>query len=200
LEYEAKVVRAALKATYEVNRENIPNRFIEEAQGLSDGTGISFNTIIEFAMIPELAIGGCSMYGAWGKATSQSLQGNLIQLRALDWAMGPYVKYPAVMVYHPNEGDGHSFSYMSFPGFLGAIDGYSSAGVGLSDKYWYHYNGSYSRIGNPWNFVLRDILQYDTNKEDAIARIYNTNRTCAFFLGIGDSKSMTFDIVEYSHE
>ena len=64
MEYEAKVVRAALKATYEVNRENIPNRFIEEAQGLSDGTGISFNSIIEFAMIPELAIGGCSMYGA----------------------------------------------------------------------------------------------------------------------------------------
>ena len=109
-------------------------------------------------MIPELVKAGCSMYGAWGNATAKSENGNLIQLRALDWNMGPFLKYAAVMVYHPNEGDGHAFSLMLFPGMLGAIDGYSSAGIGLSEKYWYTYDGSYSRIGNPWNFVLRDIL------------------------------------------
>ena len=33
-------------------------------------------------MIGELTKGACSMFGAWGKATSH---GQTVQLRALDW-------------------------------------------------------------------------------------------------------------------
>jgi len=45
---------------------------------LADSTGIPYLDIMEFAMIPELVKAGCSMYGAWGKATKDSLEGSLI--------------------------------------------------------------------------------------------------------------------------
>jgi hypothetical protein len=50
-------------------------------------------------MVGELQKGSCSMFGAWGKATSA---GQTVQLRALDWDFdGPYRNYALVIVYHP---------------------------------------------------------------------------------------------------
>ncbi|ETO10631.1 acid ceramidase-like protein [Reticulomyxa filosa] len=57
-----------------------------------------------------------------------------------------------------------------------------------------------SRRGTPFTFVLRDILQFDKTKEDAINRMNTTDRTCSIFVGVGDSTSDQMDIVEYSYE
>ena len=42
-----------------------------------------------------------------------------------------------------------------------------------------------SRFGTPWNFVLRDILQFDHNNAEAIARVQKAKRTCSIFVGVG---------------
>ena len=45
-------------------------------------------------MIPEYTRAGCSILGAWGKATANN---HLIQLRALDWDNNnPLNKYPII--------------------------------------------------------------------------------------------------------
>ena len=55
-------------------------------RGISDGSGVDFNFFKRIHMIGELTKGACSMFGAWGKATSN---GQVVQLRALDWVI-PY--------------------------------------------------------------------------------------------------------------
>ena len=40
----------------------------------------------------------------------------------------------AQAVYHPSEGYGHTYSTMSWAGLMGAITGYSSANIAISEK------------------------------------------------------------------
>lgn len=51
-------------------------------RGIADGSGVEFKYLKRIHMIGELTKGACSMFGAWGKATSK---GQTIQLRSLDW-------------------------------------------------------------------------------------------------------------------
>lgn len=83
---------------------------------------------------------------------------------------------------------------------------------GLSQKVWLKYNGTSSRIGIPFHFLLRDILQvllesyrfwtlvqYDTDVPAALHRIHNAARTCSIFIGLGDPVHQ-FSAVEYSYQ
>ena len=74
---------------------------------------------------------------------------------------------------------------------MGSITGMSSnqmaiseIGVAFPDATF----GNMSRIGVPFTFLLRDILQFDDSLESALKRITNANRTCDLILGVGDGK------------
>jgi isopenicillin-N N-acyltransferase-like protein len=71
--------------------------------------------------------------------------------------------------------------------------------MGLSQKVWLAYNGTSSREGIPFYFLLRDILQFDANMDSAISRIANAHRTCSIFIGLGDNTNR-FKAIEYSYE
>ena len=43
-----------------------------------------------------------------------------------------------------------------------------------------------------FQFILRDILQFDETLNDSIARISNAHRTCDLILGVGDGKVLFF--------
>lgn len=58
--------------------------------------------------------------------------------------------------------------------------------------------GQESLAGIPFTFVLRDILQYDSHRLDALNRLANAHRTCDLILGVGDGKDQLFNAVEYS--
>eukprot|EP00698_Gefionella_okellyi_P020891 TRINITY_DN6653_c0_g1_i1.p1 TRINITY_DN6653_c0_g1~~TRINITY_DN6653_c0_g1_i1.p1 ORF type:complete len:440 (+),score=86.37 TRINITY_DN6653_c0_g1_i1:53-1321(+) len=193
-------VEAGLEATYMMTKRDTPSYYYDELHGLADGSGVEYDQLLWVAMLPELIKAGCSMFGAWGPATA-SLNGSLIQLRALDWNTdGPFQQVPLVQVYHPNAGNGHAFAVVGFAGFVGAFTGFSSAPIGLSEKVWLSYNGTSSRVGTPWTFVVRDILQYDADVDSAISRMASTRRTCSIFVGLGDTHMNQFRGIEYSHE
>jgi len=144
------------------------------------------------------------MFGAWGDALpSSSLSTAVLQLRALDWdTEGPFPEYPAVIVYHPNDGNGHPFANVGWTGWVGSITGMSSVqmaiseiGVSFADSSF----GSESRNGYPFTFVLRDILQYDENVEQSTARLIGTDRTCNLLFGVGDGKEGRFRGYQYSY-
>jgi hypothetical protein len=42
-----------------------------------------------------------------------------------------------------------------------------------------------TRYGNPWTYVLRDVLYDAKNISTALAILTNTHRTCAIHLGLG---------------
>jgi len=87
-------------------------------------------------------------------------------LRALDWDFdGPFRKYPAVIVYHPSDDKyGYPFANIGFTGFLGSISGINKHQMAISEIGVYFSEepqpdfGKESRMGNPFIFVLRDIL------------------------------------------
>jgi len=183
--------------TYYATRGYTNPYFFDELRGIADGSGVDYQTLVNLHMLPEVTQAACTMVGAWGSAVAN---GSFYQLRALDWTTnGPFQQWPAVIVYHPNAGNGHPYAILSFTGFIGAITGYSSARVGISEKVWYSYTGSESRIGVPWHFLLRDILQFDRSIDDALNRIGNAQRTCSIHVGIGDPVNK-FRAVEYSHD
>jgi hypothetical protein len=57
-----------------------------------------------------------------------------------------------------------------------------------------------SRFGTPWNYVVRDTLQFTKNIDEAIGYLNNSKRTCSIYLGVGSSVNNTFRITEYAHK
>ena len=205
----AKVgLEVALDLTADLTKPFTGHYFLEEMQGMADATGLDYKMIRRVHMIGELTKGSCSMYGAWGKATAD---GSTLQMRALDWdTTGPFQDFPQVTVYHAGEGAGEGFTFanVGWTGWIGSITGMSESqtaiseiGVSFPDATF----GNESRVGVPFTFILRDILQYDATLTDAMAHITGANRTCDLILGVGDGKVNTatdgapFRGVQYSH-
>jgi len=184
----------ALELTALMTADYTPKHFFEEMRGMANSTGLSYETILNVHMLPELVQAACSMFGAWGTSTPD---GSLYQLRALDWdTSGPLQMYPTVTVYHPKAGNGHAFANVAWAGFIGTLTGMSSVPLGISEKVGDDF-GWESRIGVPWHFLLRDILQFDMTLDDAINRMANAARTCNIYLGIGDGNQRQFRLFEY---
>jgi len=140
------------------------------------------------------------MVGAWGPATTT---GGLVQLRALDWDTdGPFQAFPMVLIRHPSDlpDGGHAFLTVGYAAEVGAITGYSSTDVGISEKVWIHYDGASSWTGAPTTFVLRDILQFGSDLKTSIAGVLDSNRTNSIFTGIGAKKDGQFRVLEYAHD
>jgi hypothetical protein len=185
----------ALDLTYLLTRDYSPSYFFEEMRGLADASGVDYDLLLRVHMLPELVKAGCSMLGAWGQATSSSSA--TIQLRALDWDVGgPLQNAPTVVIYHPDSG--HTFANVGWSGWVASISGMSSRGLAISEKHSDEPFGEESRIGIPFNFLMRDILQFDTSLQDAIRRIEEAHRTCSIWLGVGDAQEKTFRLMEYS--
>ena len=85
------------------------------------------------------------MVGSWGEAIN-STNGTLYQLRALDWeTTGPFQQFPAVIVYHPTNNNGHPFGIFTFVGFIGLF-------------FLFIYSQSPTLVYFLRNFVFREIL------------------------------------------
>jgi hypothetical protein len=194
----------ALDLTYLASVDFTPKHFYEEMHGLADASGVDYTTLRNVHMIAGLTQGACSMVGAWGEALDPKGNTGLLQLRALDWDMqGPFRNFPQVTVYHPTPGagNGHAFANIGMSGFIGGLTGVSSKQLGISEigaTYPDATFGSMSRIGVPFIFLLRDILQFDDVLEDAENRMINSRRTCDLMLGVGDGKVNRFHGFEYS--
>ncbi|XP_065190525.1 protein dcd1A-like [Sycon ciliatum] len=191
-------LEAALDATAVMTRPYTPEYFFEEMHGLADATGIEYKTVLQMHMLPELIKASCSMMGAWGGALTDAT--GLLQLRALDFGTDSILQdYPVVTVYHPSV-NGHAFASVGWAGFLTGIAGMSSAGMGISEKVSDIPFGTESRSGIPFNLLMRDVLQFDTNIDQATKRIMTAHRTCSIWLGVGAGAGAErdFRIFQYS--
>jgi hypothetical protein len=192
---------AALDFTVWATKDYTGSYVYDEMRGLADSTGLDYNTIVRVHMIAGLTQGKCSMVGAWGGALDPNGNASLIQLRALDWDMdGPFRDQAAITVYHPSQG--HAFANIGMVAFIGGLTGVSSTQLGISEigvSYPDSTFGSESRIGTPFIFILRDILQFDLTLDDAINRLANAHRTCDLILGVGDGKMNEFRSFQYSY-
>jgi len=191
---------AALEATEYLTSAYTPAYFYDEFRGLADATGVAYQRIINVHMIASLTQGDCSMLGAWGAALDPTSPTKLLQLRALDWDMkGPFKNFPSITVYHPTQGN--TWAQVGMIGFTTALTGISDKQLGISEigvAYPDPTFGTESRVGYPFLFLLRDILQWDITLDDATNRMINAKRTCDLILGVGDGKISQFRGYEYS--
>eukprot|EP00949_MAST-11_sp_MAST-11-sp1_P003514 g3514.t1 len=153
-------------------------------------------TLQRLNSLPDLIRMQCSMMGAWGKATPD---GKLVQMRTLDFGTGPFADASVLVIHHPS--DSFPFAMLSFPGFVGAVTGFSQK-IGQCEKVndvtkpKRKPKGTYN--GQAVSFVIRDILQFAESKEDAVQIAQAANRTWPVWLGFGDHTSQEFLAVEYS--
>ena len=187
----------------------MPKPLIEEMEAIGEGIchtlGPNCNItqwqidIKRVNMLPELIRMACTAFGAWGKASHGSAGSPLVQVRALDFGAGPFANYSVIAV---NRNSGmRAFATVGFPGFVGVVTGIAQDGIGVSEKVWMTYDkyslkpGSYD--GEPDVFVLRDILQNSATRKEAEDYVRSANRTWGIFIGVGDFKSQTFDLIAY---
>ena len=179
-----ELIDALLDMTRNTTMKFTPKHHFAFMQGVSDGTGntTTFEQFWRMAMIPELIKAACSIAGAWGPATAN---GGLIQLRALDWGTdGPFQQWPLLTVFHPNDGS-YAYSSLGWVGLYGTLTGYSSSNMAVSEKVWDAYKGLDNIFGYPWTLMLADIMRFDQDIDSALARIGQSVRTCAIWVGIG---------------
>ena len=191
-------LEAALNLTYDAIAPFSPPHWRDLLQGMADGSGLDFWAVARFAAIPEFIKASCSMVGAWGGA---SVGGSLVQLRALDWGTdGPFQQFPLLTTFHPSGGAGGSaFTTLSWPGMVGAITGWASSGVAISEKVWDAYRGPASRAGYAWHFLLQDALRFDADIDAVVSRAASANRTCSIWIGVGSGAENQFKYMGYSH-
>jgi len=146
-------------------------------------------------LFAELTKAQCSFFGAWGSATKG---GKTYQLRALDFdTTGPFKDYPQVTIYHPSEG--HSWGQVGWPASVGVLTGFSDQQLAISEIGVAFADDSFKQgtvphtppekvHGEPWMFILRDVLQWEDSLEGAKTRISNAERTCNLIIGVGDGE------------
>jgi len=207
-----KIFRKAMLWVWDTQLEYTPQYIKDEISGIAEGMCSVLGDKCDVEdwksqlqavnMLPELIRMACTAFGAWGKATST---GSGLQLRALDFGAGPWAGNTLVAVHRndPSNPD-HAFVSISFPGFVGAITGVAQNGVGISEKVWMTYDtpdlqpGTFK--GEADVFVLRDILNFAKNRQDAEDMVQKAKRTWAIWIGVGDYASGQFDLIGYKEK
>jgi len=137
------------------------------------------------------------MAGIWGPA---SADGNLLQLRALDWESNAYIiNFPEAVIYFPTEEGSNPFATFGFTAMVGAISGYSTK-VAISEKVWLPQTANIqSEYGEPFAYVLRDILQFGNDLESSVSIAHEAKRTCRIHVGIGSKADNSFEGLQVSY-
>jgi isopenicillin-N N-acyltransferase like protein len=200
-----KGLNRALDWCAEITAPYTPQEFYDELHGLADASGVDYQTLLRLNMFPEITKASCSFFGAYGNATLNT--GKTFQLRALDYdTVGPFKDYPQLTIYHPT--DGKPFANLGWPGSIGVLSGFSSEQLAISEIGAYFADDSFGQgtentppqkvKGEPWMFILRDVLKYESSLEGAISRIQNSDRTCNLIIGVGDGEESYVNGIEYS--
>ena len=160
--------------------EYIPLSYIEEMEGIAQGSGIPYDKIVRLNLFPEMF--HCSGIVVSGDATKD---GTLFHVRVLDYAMGKDVqKTNVVIIAEPNEKI--SFVNVSYAGFIGTITGMNSQKIsigeigGLGYGYW---------DGIPMSFLLREVLENAVSINGVKTILESKPRTCEYYYVFADGKS-----------
>jgi hypothetical protein len=126
-----------LDLNYQVAAPYTPQRYIDEIQGMADGTNgkVDFIKLRRINFLPEIIKAACTIVGVHGSATEN---GNLYHLRALDWdASAPVSKYPSIIIYDSVEPNSNVFANIGFLGMVGALTAISKNGISVGEKVFY---------------------------------------------------------------
>lgn len=143
---------------------------------------ITYSVMQKMLMIPDMSEYNCGLYALWGQAT---VNGDLFQLRNLDWTMDAGVQdYPVVVMYYPS--DGHAHATIGFAGMLGAAGGgMNEFGLAVSEIMG-HFCDPETLDGCPFPVLLREVLYHDSTLAAGLSRMQNAIRTNQYHYALAD--------------
>lgn len=184
---------------WNVMKNYLPQEYIDEMQGMADGSGLYFDDIAAYNTWPAVFnhLYCCGM-AAWDSATSD---GNLYHLRSLDWAggftlsdpeTGTYLRENQVLIVR-KPANGYASICPEFAGDIFAWGGINERGIAIGETTCLTYDTTFHGISAA--FRMRMVLDYASNADEAI-NIMSSNRTCGWNFIISDGKIPMGYIVE----
>jgi hypothetical protein len=168
---------------------NIPQNYIEEMQGMADGSGLSFNDIVAINLFPDIYNifnKSCFAGAIWGDATSD---GSLYHIRSFDWSLntidpetGKHIQKNIIIIIR-NPEDGFASLSPDFAGHICTWNGFNEKSISVSETTVHAYDTTFDGI--PVTFRMRMVLDYASTGEEAIG-IMTNDRTCGSNFVISD--------------
>ncbi len=175
---------------------------LEEMRGLAIGANIPLELIHFIHCIPIISEYGknkdflrpalkklleatmCSNSAVWGNATKN---GNLYQLRVLDWARWLGIqKYPVVIIHKPDKG--YKSVTFSYAGFIGCISGMNEKGLCFGEQGRGDAENE-TLQGFSFPFLFRKLMREAGSLDQVTDVIKTYPKTCKYAFAVSDSRS-----------
>lgn len=172
-------------AIWKLYASHLRPEYLQELQGLADGSGVSLTRIERLHALPDISQSHCSFFAATGPATKA---GNLIQIRALDYTTDAGIqKYPALIVYEPD--NGIPFVNVGWLGHCGMVTGMNADGISMSEigDDWDKKTETFN--GRPLTYVMRDSVEFGHSLQQAVDLVKDGPRTLSLLYCLSSGKT-----------
>jgi hypothetical protein len=183
---ELNITLEDLLAIWDMMKEYVPQEYINETQGLADGSGYTFEEAIVAQIYVEVM--SCCGMVAWGPATQD---GKLIHVRSGD-VLGLFYSDPVtgncsfenqvLVVRKPD--NGYASLYPIVAGILFEGSGMNEKGISLGMKGSFSDDDTFS--GNPYRFRIATVLDHAATAEEAL-EILDTHKTTSYNFIVADA-------------
>lgn len=160
-----------------IQRRHMPERFLEEMNGIAAGAECEAEDVIVANFIPELF--HCSGFAVMNSATQD---GTLYHGRILDYSIDWKLQEHAVLVVGEPEGR-IPFVNVTYAGFVGSVTGMNAEHVSVGEM---GGRGLGHWEGTPMAFLVRRVLEEAKTLDDAVAIFRESKRTCEYYYVVAD--------------
>jgi hypothetical protein len=187
-------------ANLDIFDRSVPDEYRQEMQALADAASVTYedilalNTFLDTDGIVESQASHCINLVAYGPATAD---GRLLHGRNLDFPAVAFAeRNAAVFTYRADRGN--AFLSVAWGGFIGVLTGMNEHGLTVTEIT--SRARHVSPEGIPLMLLLRMVLQYASNIEEAIEIIRSSPRTAGFNVTLTDWRVAEAVCVEFDAE
>lgn len=178
------IVKRYLFWKLEKMEKYVPEEFIEELKGMADSVTereVDYREILLYHAMRD--IGQVLMCSSFAVLPQAAKDRELIYGRNFDFLKGGSLEN-LVTFYEPDEGN--SFVSIGWPGMIGVVSGMNDKGLTVGILTAYSQDVSFDGI--PACFLMRKVLQYANNVEEAKEIIVKSKRTGSNIILLADDK------------
>lgn len=184
----SKIPMNILIETWDIMKDYVPDEYIQEIQGIADGSGLGFEEVIAGYMVIVRETMACFGFSAWSNATKD---GNLIHVRSFDQPLeiidpvsGKNAYENSIIVVRKPENGFASIS-PTIAGTPHSGGGINSMGIALGQQVCWSKDQTLE--GTPALFKTLMVLDHAENIDDAV-KILTTNNTLGWNYIVSDAK------------
>ena len=182
---------------------HIPRAYVEEMEGLAEGSGTSFDEILALNCLPDVdahhtqRLLQCCNFVLSPPATTN---GEFLHGRNLDFpsAKGWITNAAVLIVRHPDDSAAVPTLSVGFAGFVGTFTGYSANQLTAAEVT--SPVGKSHLDGMPLPLLLRNALERASSVGEFYSVVRHSRRTCGYNLAVGDGKTRESAAIEITRD